>query len=63
MLDKEKVDEYYIDLYKKLMYTENDLENLKRTKEKTDEIADNLDLFINKVHETLEFLKINKESW
>jgi len=63
LIDKEKVDSYYYDLYKELMYTEEDLKELQQTKQEVEELSNALDKFLDKVLEMLNFLKINKSGW
>ena len=63
IIDKEKVDDYYYDLYKELMLTKKDIEDLKETKEKMEELSKNLNLFFDKVVEILDLLKNNDSSW
>ncbi len=63
LLDKEKVDKYYIDFYKKLMYTEQDLEDFKKIKNEMQELSDNLNLFLDKIEEILSMLEKNNQSW
>ena len=63
LLDKEKVDEYYINLYNKLMYTKDDLKELKETKEEMEKTSKYLTEFLDKVEEILNFLDKNNNSW
>ena len=63
LLDKEKVSDYYIEFYQKLMYTEQDLKNLKETKEQMEEISTNMNLFLDKIEEIMNMLEKNNGSW
>lgn len=63
LLDKEKVDSYYIDLYQQLMYTEKDLETFRQTKEEMETLNNNLNTFLNKVRGMLQMLQKNQNSW
>ncbi len=63
LLDKEKVDEYYINLYNKLMYTKDDLKELEKTKNEMEQTSKYLTDFLNKVLEILDFLDKNNSSW
>lgn len=63
LIDKDKVDSYYYDLYKELMYTEEDLKELQTLKKEVEGLSTALDNFLNKVLEMLEFLKVNKTKW
>lgn len=63
LIDKDKVDSYYYDLYKELMYTEEDLKELQETKNEVENLSNALDKFLDKVLEMLEFLKVNRTDW
>ena len=63
LLDKDKVDDYYIDIYKKLMYTEQDLKNFKETKAEMEELSKNLNIFLDKIQEILNLLEKNNNNW
>ncbi|MBQ6494382.1 MAG: hypothetical protein IJI49_00080 [Bacilli bacterium] len=63
LIDKEKVDKYYYDLYKELMLTKKDIEDLKETKEEMEKLSKNLNVFFDKVVEILDLLKNNDSSW
>ena len=63
LLDKDKVSEYYIDFYQRLMYTEQDLKELKQTEEEMQELSTNLNLFLDKVDEILRMLEKNNSFW
>src|SRR5699024_5332558 len=63
LLDKDKVDKYYIDLYEDLMYTDKDLKELQETKQEMDTLSQNLNLFLDKVEEKLTFLENNNNYW
>ena len=63
LLDKDKVDKYYIDLYEDLMYTDKDLKELQETKQEMDTLSKNLNLFLDKVEEMLTFLETNNNYW
>ena len=63
LLDKDKVSDYYIDFYKKIMYTEQDLKTLAETKEEMEEFSNNLNLFLDKIEEILNMLEKNNSSW
>lgn len=63
LIDKDKVGDYYYDLYKELMLSKKDVEELKDTKEEMEGISKNLDLFFDKVVQMLDFLKKNNSDW
>lgn len=63
LLNDEKVDSYYVDLYQKMMYTEEDLETFRKTKEEMETLNNNLNTFLNKVREMLQMLQKNQSSW
>lgn len=63
LIDREKVDDYYIDLYEKLMYTEDDLEDFHDTKVQMEKLSLDLNAFLNKIREILDMLKNNNSSW
>lgn len=63
LLDKDKVDDYYIDLYKELMYTDSDKKEFEKTKTEMEELSKNANLFLDKVKEMLDMLKNNKGKW
>lgn len=63
LLDKDKVSDYYVDFYKKIMYTEQDLKELKETKEEMEEFSTNLNLFLEKEEEILNMLEKNNAYW
>lgn len=63
LIDKEKVEDYSYDLYKELMLTKKDIQDLKETKEKMEKLSNNLNVFFDKVVEILDFLKNNDNSW
>ena len=63
LLDKDKVDKYYIDLYEDLMYTDKDLKELQETKQEMDTLSKNLNIFLDKVEEMLTFLETNNNYW
>ena len=45
------------------MYTEQDLKNLKETKEQMEEISTNMNLFLDKIEEIMNMLEKNNGSW
>ena len=63
LLDKDKVDKYYIDLYEDLMYTDKDVKELQETKQEMDTLSKNLNIFLDKVEEMLTFLENNNNYW
>lgn len=63
LLDKNKVDDYYIDFYKELMLTDSDKEDLNATKEKMTNLSIDVEEFLNKAKEILLMLKSNNGSW
>lgn len=63
LIDKEKVDEYYYDLYIQLMYTEEDLKTFAETKQQMQDLSTNLNLFLDKVNQMLNMLERNSGSW
>lgn len=63
LLDKEKVSDYYLDFYQKIMYTEQDIKILLETKEEMETLSNNLNLFLDKVEEILSMLERNNKDW
>lgn len=63
LIDKEKVSDYYYDLYLELMYTKDDLDTLNKTKNEMQETSDNLGLFLDKVEAMIKFLESNTKYW
>ena len=63
LLDKEKVSSYTIDFYNKLMYTKEDLKELKEIKEDIQKTADSFNKFLDKIEEMLNMLDRNNDDW
>lgn len=63
LLDKDKVSDYYIDFYRKLMCTEDDLKDFREVRENMEELVKNLDSFFDKIKEILDMLVQNEGSW
>ncbi len=63
LLDKNKVDDYYIDFYKELMLTDSDKDDLEATKKEMMNLSIDLEEFLNKAKEILLMLKSNSNSW
>ena len=63
LLDHDKVSNYYVDFYKKLMYTEQDIKDFAEIREEMQELSTNLNLFLDKVKELLNMLERNSNSW
>lgn len=63
LIDKDKVDSYYYDLYKDLMYTEEDLKDMEQTKKSAELLSESLDDFFDKMLEMLDFLKETHGKW
>ena len=63
LIDKDKVDDYSYDLYKELMLTKKDIEDLTETKNKMEYLSKNLNLFFDKEVEILNLLRDNNSSW
>jgi len=61
LIDKEKLSdrEYYYDLYKELMYTKQDLKELRKVKDQMKELSMTLTEFLDKIDEMLTYLQIN----
>lgn len=61
LIDKEKLsdEEYYYELYEKLMYTKKDLKELTTVKEKMQQLSITLNEFLDKIDEILTYLQIN----
>ena len=59
LIDKEKFDdpEYYYDLYLQLMYTEQDLEDLKYIKDEMETLSKTLNDSLDKLDEMITFLQ------
>ncbi|MBR3161629.1 MAG: hypothetical protein IKF19_02740 [Bacilli bacterium] len=56
-------DKYYLDLYNSLMYTKKDIEELNDIKIDTEELSNNLNLFLHKVKDILNILEKNNQYW
>lgn len=63
LIDKKKVDSYSFDLYLELMYTEDDLKNLEKTKTQMQVISTNLNTFLDKVEAMIKMLETNSGYW
>ncbi len=63
LLNKDKVSDYTVDYYKKLMYTEQDLKYFREVKEEMQKTSDDLNLFLDKVKEMLDMLEQSNGSW
>lgn len=61
LIDKEKLsdEEYYYDLYKELMYSKKDIEELTATKEKMKNLSLTLNEFLDKIDEMITYLQVN----
>ena len=64
LLDKEKLDDadYYYDFYLELMYTKNDKNNFKNLKNRADNLGTQLNSYLDKLDETINFLQKNDKS-
>ena len=63
LLDKDKVSDYYIDFYRKLMCTEDDLKEFREVRENMEELVKDLNSFFDKIKEILDMLVQNEDSW
>lgn len=63
LIDRDKVDNYYYDLYKDLMYTDKDLEEFSSIEKDMDDLSSNLNEFLFKVKEVFDLLKENDTHW
>lgn len=63
LIDKDKVDVYYYELYQKLMYTKEDLEDFAETKQEMQTLSENLNIFLDQVKGMLNMLENNSSSW
>ena len=63
LLNEEKVSDYTIDYYRKLMYTKKDLKYFAEVKEQMQTLSVDLNMFLDKVKEILDFLEKNNDSW
>ena len=63
LIDKEKVDDYYYELYLQLMYTEEDLKTFAETKQEMEMLSTDLNRFLDKVTEMLNMLERNNGNW
>lgn len=63
LISREKVDDYYYDLFLEMMYTEDDLKEFSALKDEMQQLADDLEKFLDKMDETLNFLEKNNDSW
>lgn len=59
----EDLDSYYIDLYKELMYTENDLKDIENIKNEMSKLKDTFTAFLDDCENIIIFLKNNKGKW
>lgn len=63
LIDKDKVDDYSYDLYLELMYTKEDIKEMKEIKENMQTLSNDMEQFLDKVIEVLDLLKENNSSW
>ena len=63
LIDKEKVDDYYYDLFIELMYTKEDLKEFQKLKEAMLTLSNDTNAFLEKIKEILDFLKANNSTW
>lgn len=63
LIDKDKVEDYYYDLYLELMYNENDLKEMDDIKNKMVDTNNEINSFLDKVEDFLNFLKQNSGKW
>ena len=63
LIDREKVDDYSYNLYKELMLTKKDINDLKDIKEEMEKLSNDLNKFFDKVVEILDLLRNNDSSW
>ena len=63
LIDKDKVDDYSYDLYLELMYTKEDLKEMKEIKENMQTLSNDMEQILDKVIEVLDLLKENNSSW
>lgn len=59
----ENLDSYYVELYRELMYTEEDLKEIQETKEEMVKVRDTFNTFLDDCEEILLFLKKNSGKW
>jgi len=59
----ETLDSYYVELYRELMYTEEDLKDIKETKDDMVEVRDTFSKFLDDCENILLFLKNNRGKW
>jgi len=59
----EELDNYYIDLYKELMYTKDDLKDIEDTKNEVLELKNEFVVFLNDCENIIMFLKNNGGKW
>ena len=63
LINKDKIDNYYYELYLNLMYTKDDLKELITTKNEMQTISDNLNVFLDKVEAMIKVLEANSDYW
>lgn len=63
LIDQKKVSSRSYNLYKELMYTEEDLKEFKEIKDQMETLSSDLNTFLDKVKEILNFLEQNSNSW
>lgn len=63
LLDKKKVDDYSYELYLDLMYSKDDLADMKIISDDMQELSNNLNTFLDKVINILNFLERNASAW
>ncbi|MEE3342648.1 MAG: hypothetical protein VZS44_00990 [Bacilli bacterium] len=56
-------DKHFIDLYNSLMYTKSDIQELKDIREDTEELSNNLNLYLDKAREVFNILEKNDRYW
>ena len=63
LLDKEKVSDYTIKFYHKIMYTKEDLKEINDVKKQMEKLAKDYNDFLNKIEEIINLLDDNNDSW
>ena len=63
LVTEDKVSDYYVKYYRRLMYTEEDLKKFNDIKEEMESTSNNLKEFFDKIKEIFNMLKNNNDNW
>ena len=63
IIEKQKLDSYYVDLYKDLMYSDDDLKDIQEARDEMVEVGVKFNVFLDDCEEIIKFLKNNSGDW